>query len=30
MWELGCGDIFCHFEGREEYEIGDCRLYSDF
>ena len=27
---LGCVDIFCHFEGREESEIGDCRLYSDF
>ena len=27
---LGCVDVFCHFEGSEESEIGDCRLYSDF
>ena len=27
---LGCVDVFCHFEGREESEVGDCRLYSDF
>ena len=28
-----CGHFLfvpCHFEGREESEVGDCRLYSDF